>query len=333
MLNTSARLLRLLSLLQLPANWTGSSLADRLSVSSRTVRADIERLRSLGYPVDAVPGPGGGYRLGVGAVLPPLLFDDDEALAVALALRIAAGGVVGYAEGALRALAKMQQVLPSRLQHRLETVLAAVDTPTAPAGNVDPEGLTAIAQAIRAHERLRFDYVGHHGGEPVLRLAEPYRLVHAYNRWYLAGWDDDRRAWRTFRLDRIRLRTPNGARFRPRPEPAGGFAVLVEHAVGAGTWRYQVQAVVAAPATRIIARVPPAVVVEAIDDYHCTAHVGSDDPGQLVLWLGLMDADFTVTAAPELAEPLRRLSERYARAADSTQGPSARRTADGTMKG
>lgn len=240
MLNTSARLLRLLSLLQMPQSWTAATLADRLSVSSRTVRADIERLRSLGYPVDAVPGPGGGYRLGVGAVLPPLLFDDDEALAVALALRTAPGGVAGYAEKALRALAKLQQVLPSRLQHRLETVLAAVDTLTGPGGDVDPEGLTAIAQAIRARERLRFDYVGHHGGEPVRRVAEPYRLVHAHARWYLAGWDDDRRAWRTFRLDRMRLRTPNGARFRPRLEPDGGFAALVEHAVGAGAWRYQV---------------------------------------------------------------------------------------------
>lgn len=323
MLTTSARLLRLLSLLQVAQAWPGAVLADRLSVSTRTVRADVERLRSLGYPVEAVPGRGGGYRLGAGAVLPPLLFDDDEALAVALALRAAPGVGAGLDDSARRALAKLQQVLPSRLRHRLETVLSSVETSPGPAVDVDAEALAAVAHAIRARERLRFDHVGRDGGPGTRRSAEPYRLVHAEGRWYLAGWDDDRGAWRTYRFDRMRLRTPNGARFRPRAEPPGGFLAMVQEAVGTGAWRYRVRAVVAAPAAAVVGRLPAFIAVEAVNEASCAVVLGSDDPHQLALWLALLDADFTVPGSPQLAGPLRRVSERYARAAESAESATS----------
>lgn len=316
MLNTSARLLRLLSLLQSGRDWTGTEIAERLSVSSRTIRADVDRLRSLGYTVDAVPGKGGGYRLGAGAALPPLLFDDEEAIAIWIALATAVGGVAGFADSAASAQAKLDQALPARLRHRLSTLRGAtVSPPREPAG-VDSATLSAIAEAVKAHERLRFDYPAD-DDESVRRTAEPYRLVHTRGHWYLAGWDDDQADWRAYRTDRMRLRTPNGSRFTPRAEPARGLAGLVERAVGQASWRYRTRAVVEVSAERLITRVPPAVLVEALDDEHCVAHVGADDPGELCLWMGLMNADFTVPDAPELAAPLHRLSARYARASAS----------------
>ncbi|MGH3333600.1 MAG: helix-turn-helix transcriptional regulator [Nocardioidaceae bacterium] len=315
MLDTSARLLRLLSLLQMSRDWTGPQLAERLSVTTRTVRNDVERLRSLGYPVEATPGVGGGYRLGAGASLPPLLLDDDEALAVAVGLRTAAGGnITGIEEASLRALAKLEQVLPSRLRHRLDTLLAATAVLPVAGPAVDADVLTAIAAAVRNREQLRFDYETA-GGAASRRAAEPHRLVHTHGRWYLAAWDADRDGWRTFRLDRLRLRTPNGPRFAPRDEPEGGLVAHVERGLGSAMWRYRTRVTVHARAAVIAGRVPPAVVVEAIDDQTCAAYVGSDTPQQLALWLGMLDEDFTVHDAPELAEYLRTLALRYDRAA------------------
>jgi predicted DNA-binding transcriptional regulator YafY len=210
MLETSARLLRLLTLLQAHRYWSGPALADRLDVSPRTLRRDVDKLRLLGYPINATGGVGGGYQLAAGATLPPLLLDDDEAVAVAVGLRTAAAGAVtGIAETSVRALAKLDQVLPSRLRHQVTTLGAAVVTTPTLGPTVDPSTLTAIAAAVRDRVRLRFDYRSRSGGM-VVREVEPYRLVHNGPRWYLLGWDVDRADWRTFRADRLTPRVPPG---------------------------------------------------------------------------------------------------------------------------
>jgi len=214
MLETSARLLRLLSLLQSRRDWPGAELAERLGVTTRTVRRDVDRLRDLGYPVESATGTAGGYRLGVGAALPPLLLDDDEAVAVAVGLRAAATGTVtGIEETSLRALAKLEQVLPSRLRHRVGAMQSAILPLTGPGPTVDPDLLTAACQA---HEGVRFGY------QQNTRRVEPYRLVHTGRRWYLLAFDLDRDDWRTFRVDRIDSAPLPGPRFTPRPEPAEG---------------------------------------------------------------------------------------------------------------
>ena len=226
MLETSARLLRLLSLLQTPREWTGAELGERLGVSPRTVRNDVDKLRELGYPVLATRGAAGGYRLGAGAAMPPLLLDDEEAVAVAVGLRtVATGPIAGIEEASLRALAKLEQVLPSRLRTRvggLRSIITPV--PFASAGPVvDPDVLTAVAAACRARERLRFSYLSHDGSASE-RDAEPYQLVNWGRRWYLVAFDVGRGDWRTFRVDRITPRTPGGGRFTPRPLPASDLA-------------------------------------------------------------------------------------------------------------
>jgi predicted DNA-binding transcriptional regulator YafY len=314
MLQTSTRLLRLLSLLQARAAWSGPELADRLGVTTRTVRNDVERLRQLGYPVLATPGVGGGYRLGAGAALPPLLLDDDEAVAVAVGLRTAANGsVTGIQETSVRALTKLEQLLPSRLRHRVNAVAAATVEVPASGPTVDAEVLTAIAGACRDQQRLQFDYRDHDGSAGV-RTVEPHRLVHDRGRWYLVAWDVDRQDWRTFRADRIHPRIPTGPRFAPRDPPDGDVASYLLRGVGAATWRYRARVIVHAPATVIAGRLPPAVLVEAVDEHTCIVSVGSDTPQMLALYLGMLDADFEVGEAPELVEQLRTLADRYRRA-------------------
>ena len=314
MLDASARLLRMLALLQSSPGWTGPGLAERLDVTTRTVRKDIERLRALGYPVTAIPGKGGGYRLGAGAALPPLLLNDDEAIAVLVGLRTAdGGGVEGIEESSLRALKKLEQVLPSRLRHRLSTLDAATASLPRPGPAVAPEVLTAIAGAIRHHERLRFDYRSFDRTSSA-RLVQPYLLVHTRGRWYLAAWDEDRRDWRTFRADRIEPRIPNGPRFVPLEPPAGGFLSQVERNLGSASWQYRCTVKVYAPAETVAAKLPNWVLVEAIDAETCWAHVGSDNPRTLALWLGALGADFDIGDSPELAAVLAELAHRYLRA-------------------
>jgi predicted DNA-binding transcriptional regulator YafY len=319
-LETSARLLRLLSLLQARPDWSGPELADRLGVTTRTVRNDVRRLRRLGYPVHATPGVAGGYRLGAGAALPPLLLDDDEAVAVAVGLRTAANGsVTGIEETSLRALAKLEQLLPSRLRHRVRAVQAStVEVPSA-GPTVHAEVLAAIAAACRDHQGLRFDYRDHDGSAS-LRSAEPHRLVHDRGRWYLVAWDTDRRDWRTFRADRIELRTPGGPRFTPREPPDGDVVTYLLRRVGSATWRYRARVKVHAAAEAVAGRLPPAVVVEAVDQHTCFVDVGSDSPEMLALYLGMLDADFEVGDSPELVERLRALAGRYRRAIGPEEG-------------
>jgi predicted DNA-binding transcriptional regulator YafY len=318
MLQTSARLLRLLSLLQARAGWSGAELADELGVTTRTVRNDVQRLRDLGYPVQASPGVGGGYRLGAGAALPPLLLDDEEAVAVAVGLRTAAGAsVTGIQETSIRALAKLEQVLPSRLRHRVHSLQAATVEIPAPGPTVDAAVLTAVAAACRDHQRLRFDYRDHDGSASV-RTVEPHRLVHDRGRWYLVAWDGERADWRTFRADRIQPRVPTGPRFVPREPPGGDVATYLLRGVGAATWRYRAQVTVHAPATVAAGRLPPAVLVDAVDDHTCIIHVGSDTPQMLAAYLGMLDADFEVDGPPELVEQLATLSDRYRHAIPGT---------------
>ncbi|NUU24684.1 MAG: YafY family transcriptional regulator [Streptomycetaceae bacterium] len=319
MLETSARLLRLLSLLQTHRDWTGTELAERLDVTARTVRNDVERLRNLGYPVHATRGAAGGYRLGAGASLPPLLLDDEEAVAVAVGLRTAAGGTVsGIEETSLRALAKLEQVLPSRLRRRVNALQTyTVPVPGQEGPRVDAEVLTTIAAACRDHERLRFDYRDYSGTE-TLRNVEPYRMVNWGRRWYLVAWDTQREDWRIFRVDRVTPRTPTGPRFTPRELPADDIAEYVSSRVAAAPWRTRVRVTVHAPAAEIAARVPNfAGSIEPLDEHTCVFSTGADNPETVAVWLGMLGADFTVENAPELVGALRALSERYARAADN----------------
>jgi predicted DNA-binding transcriptional regulator YafY len=316
MLETSARLLRLLSLLQSRRDWTSAELAARLGVTTRTIRNDVDRLRGLGYPVDARPGVAGGYRLGVGGALPPLLLDDEEAVAVAVGLRTAASGsVAGVEETSVRALTKLLQILPSRLRHRVSALQAHVLPMPSRGPRVDPDALTAIAGACRDHERLRFDYQSH-SGTASRRTVEPYRLVNDRRRWYLVAWDTDREDWRTFRIDRMELRTPSGPRFAPRALPPDReIAAQVARGVGEATWRYRARVIVHASASHVRNRLPIAVDVEPLGENRCAFEPGSDHPQMLALYLGMLDADFEVVDSPELADALRTLAERYRRAA------------------
>ncbi|MBO0773749.1 MAG: YafY family transcriptional regulator [Actinobacteria bacterium] len=321
MLETSARLLRLLSLLQARRDWTSTELASRLGVTTRTIRNDMERLRGLGYPVEARPGVTGGYRLGTGAALPPLLLDDEEAVAVALGLRTAAGNsIAGIEETSVRALAKLQQILPARLRRRVSAIGSYALPVPSPGPRVDPDVLTVIAAACRDHERLRFDYTAH-SGMVSRRSVEPYRLVNDRRRWYLVAWDTDRADWRTFRADRIQPMTPAGPRFTPRALPPDhDIAAQVARGAAEATWRYRARVIVHAPAAHVRARLPIPVEVQPLGEDRCVFEPGSDHPELLALYLGMLGADFTITDSPELIAALRTLTGRYQRAINASQG-------------
>ncbi len=254
MLDSSARLLRLLSVLQSRREWAGVELAERLRVTTRTVRRDVERLRALGYPVDATPGVAGGYRLGAGAALPPLLLDDDEAVAVAVGLRTAAGGTVtGIEETSVRALAKLEQVLPSRLRHRVAAVQASMVAMTGSGPTIDASALAVIAGACRDAERLRFGYTDREGAVS-RRWTEPHRLVHTGRRWYLVARDVDRGDWRSFRVDRITEPAATGQRFVPQDPPDA--ATYVSESVSTAPYRYRARVLLHAPVDVVSQRVP-----------------------------------------------------------------------------
>jgi predicted DNA-binding transcriptional regulator YafY len=320
MLETSARLLRLLSLLQSRRDWSGGELAERLGVGLRTVRRDIDRLRDLGYPVEASPGAAGGYWLGVGAALPPLLLDDEEAVAVAISLHMAAtGSVAGLEETALRALTKLRQMLPSRLRHRISAFHATTVPLTGPGSapdSVDPELLTAVAAACRDQRRLRLRYQGR-DGDTVTRDVEPHRLVHTPRRWYLVAWDTGRGDWRTFRLDRIQGPLgPPGARFTPRPLPSDDIAAYVSQSIASAPYRHRARILMHAPAADVARRTSPtAGRLEAIDARRCVLHTGSNSLDELALYVALKGFDFQVLHPPELIPTLRDLAQRLGRAA------------------
>lgn len=319
MLQTAARLLRLLSLLQARRHWSGADLADRLEVTGRTLRRDVDRLRSLGYPVHSTSGMAGGYRLGAGAALPPLLLDDDEALAVSVGLRTAAGGTVaGMEEAALRALTKLEQVLPSRLRRRVAALHTFI-VPFANAGpTVDPVALSVIAGACGDHEQIRFDYRGH-DGTASRRTVEPSGLVHTGRRWYLVGWDVTRASWRTFRVDRIAPKVTTGMRFVARDPPDRDLAAYVSRSVSAVTQPLRARVLLRAPVDAVTARVPPwAGRLEPVDDSTCELHTGATSLDWLAAWIASLGVDFEVREPPELLGRLRVLADRLLRATAPT---------------
>jgi predicted DNA-binding transcriptional regulator YafY len=305
---TSARLLALLSLLQARRDWPGALLAERLEVSPRTVRRDIDRLRELGYPVRATHGAGGGYQLGAGRRLPPLLLDDDEAVAVAVCLRLAAGGTVeGLGEAAVRTLAKLDQVLPGRLRAQVEAIHEATVTLDATTPSVDARTLLLLARACRATERVTFRYAGPRGeGE---RRTEPYRLVATGRRWYLLAFDLDRDDWRTFRLDRITEPATSGWRFRPREAPDA--ADFVRRAIAVGPYEHVARVRIDASKSVVEQQLPSSVgTVTADGRSHCILESGGQHLDRMALHLALLPWPMTVLEPPELRDAMTRQAHR-----------------------
>ena len=317
--DTSSRLLALLSLLQARRDWPGSELASRLEVSRRTVRRDVERLRELGYPVESLTGPAGGYTLRAGTAMPPLLLDDEEAVAIAVGLRTAAGvAVAGIEETAVRALVKLEQVLPRHLRRRVAALGWATSTPPAGGPAVDPEHLTAIATASRDAEHLRFAYRDREGNES-RREVEPYSVVNLGLRWYLVAWDPARDDWRTFRVDRLSRPASTGIRFSPRELPAKDAATYVEESLAAQPYRYQARVVLHAPVEEIRRHLPSGWgTVQAIGENATEYRTGDDDLQWLALRVAMLGVDFEVREPPELGDQLRAIAKRLRVAAGSS---------------
>jgi predicted DNA-binding transcriptional regulator YafY len=327
MANTSSRTLRLLSLLQNHRYWPGADLAARLDVSLRTLRRDVERLRELGYPVTAHPGVDGGYQLAAGAALPPLAVDDEEAVALAVALQAAAaqGGVSGIAESSVRVLAKIVTVMPARLRQRVEA-LAAMTVPATwgsgggggggggPSAPVNASILTAIALACRDAERIRFLYMS---AEAVRteRHVEPNRLVPLRGRWYLVAYDLTRQDWRTFRLDRM-AEPPRGTgeRFRPRELPTADAAEFVQASISGAASGYDVEVLVSAPAAQVQAKIGRWCRVEPVGAARCRVLMTTDSLDWPVFALGVIGVEFSVVSPPELVELIRDWGGRFGRA-------------------
>ncbi|WP_443050823.1 WYL domain-containing protein [Streptomyces sp. H27-D2] len=328
MLETSARLLRLLSLLQAHREWSGGALADRLGVTPRTVRRDVDRLRGLGYPVHSAPGSAGGYQLGAGAELPPLLLDDEEAVAVAVGLRTAAGGgVEGIEETSVRALAKLEQVLPNRLRRRV----AALNSFTVPmlggsrGPTVEAGTLTELAYACRDQERLRFEYRDHNGSV-TRRTAEPHRLVCTRHRWYLVAWDVDRADWRTYRADRITPTPPHGPRFEPRPPPAEDLAEYVSRGVSISTYAQTAVVLLRVSMAEAATRVSPHDgLLEVVDDTSCLLRTGAFSLDAMVFHIAMTGFDFEVREPPELIERVREVRDRLSRSLEPRPEPAPER--------
>ncbi|GAA2654340.1 helix-turn-helix transcriptional regulator [Streptomyces vastus] len=316
--DTPARLLTLLSLLQTPREWPGGELADRLGVSRRTVRRDVDRLRELGYPVQATMGADGGYRLVAGKAMPPLVLDDEEAVAIAVGLRAGAGHALeGVDEASVRALAKLEQVLPSRLRHRVSTLQAATTPLTSGDGaSIAPETLTVMASTVAGQERLRFAYRSG-DGTPSKRLTEPYRLVSTGRRWYLVAYDLDREDWRTFRVDRVSEPFATGARFAPRELPTGSAAEYLRQSMYRRQETYEFEVTFAAPAEVIAARLPKWLgTPEPLDDQSCRLRAAVGDQVEwMAVRLAMVDCEFVVHEPAELVQCVRELGGRLTRAA------------------
>jgi predicted DNA-binding transcriptional regulator YafY len=320
--NTSSRTLRLLSLLQTHRHWPGEELAGRLEVSVRTLRRDIDRLRELGYPVEASRGVDGGYQLAAGAVLPPLVVDDDEAVAIAVGMQAAAqGAVAGIGEPAVRALTKVVQVMPPRLRRRVDALRAVTEpvswgTSAAPA--LDPAALIAVAQACRDTERLEFAYTAR-GGDRTERHVEPHRLVPVGRRWYLVAYDLGRHDWRSFRVDRLTGPRITGVRFRPRTLPAADAAEFVRAGLQSSpASSYTVEVRVQAPVAVVQGRIGRWATAEPLDAEHCLLRMTADSLDWPAMALGSIGAEFEVLAPPELVEYVREWGARFGRATATT---------------
>jgi predicted DNA-binding transcriptional regulator YafY len=315
MTETSGRLLQLLSLLQARRDWSGTELAERLGVSGRTIRRDVERLRQLGYPVDSLTGPAGGYRLRAGTEIPPLLLNDDEAIAIAVGLRTAArSSVSGIEETAVQALVKLEQVLPSNLRRRVQALGSAMISPPVGGPTVDPQHLTAIASACRDSECLRFAYTGRDGTH-TRREVEPHSLVNFGRRWYLVAWDRRRADWRSFRVDRLARPASTGIRFTARELPSKDAASYVNQSIIGAPHRYEARLTLHAPADQLSGRVPAHWgTLEPVDERTCEYRTGDDDLGWLAQRVSMLPVDFDVHEPPELVERLQALAARLERA-------------------
>ncbi|MFJ6384133.1 helix-turn-helix transcriptional regulator [Kitasatospora sp. NPDC092039] len=318
MANTSTRTLRLLSLLQTHRYWPGEELADRLGVSVRTLRRDVDRLRELGYPVEAQRGVDGGYQLAAGAALPPLVIDDEEAVALAVGLQAAAESPVeGVAEASVRVLAKVVQVMPARLRRRVEALRAMtvpVDWGAQAGAGVDPDVLTVVALACRDGERARFSYTAA-DGRGTERHVEPHRLVCLNRRWYLVAYDLDRADWRSFRLDRLTAPSGSGTRFAPRTLPAADAAEFVRAGLHGVPRPHQVEALIEAPADHVRARVGRWATVEPVTPHRCHLRMTADSLDWPAMALGSIGAEFRVVAPDALRALLTDWSARFGRAA------------------
>ena len=302
MANTSSRTLRLLSLLQTHRFWPGGELAGRLEVSERTLRRDIERLRELGYPVDSVRGVEGGYQLGAGAAMPPLTVEEDEAIAMVVALNGAAQLTSGeLSEASVSALGKVVQVLPPKLRRRAEALRAVTDdSPFSSAPTVRAEVLAVVAQATRDTERIRFTYRaagGQSAGADLRRHVEPHRLVTVGRRWYLVAYDLDRQDWRSFRLDRLSEPIGTRARFRPREVPGGDPAAYVRNSLSRNETRSLIVVTVQAPAATVEPRIGPWATLIPLDDQTCRVEMDARDARWAAFGLGVIGAPFTITSA------------------------------------
>ncbi|MFN8158847.1 MAG: YafY family protein [Candidatus Nanopelagicales bacterium] len=310
---TSERTLRLLSLLQTHRHWTGEELAARLEVSVRTVRRDVDRLRELGYPVDAAPGVDGGYQLAPGAVLPPLILDDEEAVALAVALELASqAAVAGIADSAVRALGKLGQVMPRRLAAQVDAVRSATVSVPLPAssGPIATDVLVRLAQLCRDHERATFAYVAR-DGEPSQREVEPMSLARYGQRWYLVAYDLHRHDWRTFRLDRLSDPVGTGAPFRPRDLPATDVPTFLQQRLGGVVPTYAIEVEVSAPADVVVARIGRWSSVEPLDDDRCVVRMDADVLDWPALAMGMVGVPFRVIGPPEFAEHVRDWATRF----------------------
>ena len=323
MTTTSSRLLELLSLLQARRDWPGAELAERLAVSGRTIRRDVERLRELGYPVESLTGPAGGYRLRAGTAMPPLLLDDEEAIAIAVGLLTAARtSVTGIEETAVRALVKLEQVLPAHLRRRVAALGSATIAAPVAGPTVAPQVLTLIAAACRDSECLRFAYRSRDGVDS-RREVEPHSLVNLGRRWYLVAWDRRRDDWRTFRLDRLTAPSSTGVRFTQRKLPAKDAAAYVRRSLTETPHRFEARVTVHAAAAELTKRMPSHWgTVEPLDANRCVYRTGDDDLDWLALRVAMLGVDFEVHEPPELAVQLRTLARRLRRAtsADNQAG-------------
>ncbi|HSX93100.1 MAG TPA: YafY family protein [Hydrogenophaga sp.] len=316
MLTSSSRLLRLLSLLQTRRHWSGTELAERLAVNPRTLRRDIDRLRELGYPIHASSGVAGGYAFRAGQALPPLLLDDEEAQAVAIALQTAAAGTVsGVEEGSLRALVKLQQVMPTRLRRRLDALRSTILPLESLRPTVDAGVLASLALACRDQLRVAFAYRDSRG-QATARTVEPQGLVHTGSRWYLVAWDPARTDWRTFRIDRIDGAPTLSEHFAPRPGPEGGdLRAYVSLSIGVSAYTEQARVVLHKPLAEMARQIPPTVArLEALDDARCVMHSGANHLESLAYWLMALDVEFEVLEPPTLKALLEKANARVARA-------------------
>jgi predicted DNA-binding transcriptional regulator YafY len=316
MLQSSARLLRLLALFQSRATWTGPDLTSRLEITDRTLRRDVDRLRTLGYPVHSTSGPAGGYMLGAGASLPPLMLENDEGLAIAIALHGAGSDVSGVAEAGQRALAKLDKVLPTRIRKRLDALRASIvrapDTDGGP--KIDMGIVDRLAAACSEHRTVRLRY-DDRGGKTTRREVEPHRLVLVGRRWYLAAWDRGKGDWRTFRVDRIAPAVEDGGSFVPRAAPDDDVAGYVSRSVALGPATYQVRVLFLAPLAVAREKIPPRYgTLTAVGARRCRLTTGTPSLEGTIFWLGMSGLPFVVEGPPELAHQVGAIAARLARA-------------------